>query len=248
MSTPLCPTCHQPLPVAIEPPPEFPEDDWAKDFQFTGTKRDPKTITEVIVHESVTGSVDSTIAVLKRRNYGVHFLIGPTGEIVQSADLLDRLIHAGGHNGPSIGVEIVNRYYPEGGKARLPWNKVIKAPWADDGADQVRDYVLPTVLQMEGLVELLQWLSTDSGLSIPMTWPGVFPTGGGGRKIRMGQLPDGGQKRIPGIWAHQYSAHADGAFPVLVAWLALELGRPVSWAYTEAEKLATGAGAWISLP
>lgn len=228
--------------------PEFPVDHWTKDPQFSGPKRNPAQITEAFVHESVTGSVEATINVLKRRGLGVHFLIGPTGEITQTADVLDRLAHAGGHNGPSVAIEVVNRYYPEKGRARLPWNKVIQAPWADKGTDGVKDYTLPTVLQCEGLVELLQWLVKGSGLAIPQAWPGVAPTPGGGRRIRMGQLPDGGQGRKPGIWAHHYSAHADGAFPVLVAWLVLELGQSVARAYAEAERLATGAGRWISLP
>ena len=40
------------------------------------------------------------------------------------------LAHAGGHNGPSIGVEVVNPYYPTHLRDGLPWSRVIDAPWA----------------------------------------------------------------------------------------------------------------------
>ena len=66
--------------------------------------------TELVIHETVTRSVDSTIGVLKKRGLSVHLVLGPDGELTQHGDLVsDVLWHAGpAHNGPSFGVEVVN--------------------------------------------------------------------------------------------------------------------------------------------
>lgn len=91
--------------------------------------------TELVIHETVTRSVDSTIAVLKKRGLSVHLVLGPDGELTQHGDLAnDVLWHAGpAHNGPSFGVEVVNPYYPRLLRKGLPWERSIKAPWAHEG-------------------------------------------------------------------------------------------------------------------
>ena len=82
--------------------------------RFDGRDRAGRAVTELIVHESVTRSAADTVAVLKRRKLGVHLLVAADGGVTQHGDLAnDRLAHAGGHNGPSVGVEVTNPYYPK---------------------------------------------------------------------------------------------------------------------------------------
>ena len=96
---------------------------------FRGRKRH-RPVNEIIVHETVTRSVEATVRVLQRRKLGVHFIIGPDGKISQHGDLAtDTLWHAGVHNRSSVGLELVNPYYPKYLKPGLPWSKVIEARW-----------------------------------------------------------------------------------------------------------------------
>src|SRR5690606_36552228 len=100
---------------------------------------------QLILHETVTRSVDSTVKVLLKRKLGVQLIVGPDGEVTQHGDLADdRLAHAGGHNSPSVGIEVVNPYYPKYASAKHPWKRVIDAPWAHR-----RRYVVPTPEQAE---------------------------------------------------------------------------------------------------
>ena len=201
--------------------------------RFAGRARAGSAVTEVVVHESVTRSAADTVSVLKRRGLGVHLIVAPDGRVTQHGDLAeDRLAHAGGHNGPSVGVEVVNPYYPTHLRDGLPWSRVIDAPWAH------RDrYVIPTPEQAEATARLIGWLTSPAaeGLSIPRTWRGLD-----GARFAMGRVADGDQRR-PGVWAHHYFHHADGAWMVLYAWLRLEAGLAACTAYEEAARRATGA-------
>jgi len=207
--------------------------------RFTGRDRTGRAVTEVVVHESVTRSAADTVSVLKRRGLGVHLIVAPDGRVTQHGDLAhDRLAHAGGHNGPSVGIEVVSPYYPKYLRDGLPWSRVIDAPWAH------RDrYVLPTPEQAEATARLVGWLTSSdaAGLSIPRTWRGLD-----GAHLAMGRVPDG-DKRRPGIWAHQYFHHADGAWLVLYAWLRLEAGLAPCAAYEDAVRRAEGARRRVDL-
>jgi hypothetical protein len=204
-----------------------------KVFKFEGRSRAGQAVTELVIHESVTRSALSTVAVLKRRTLGVHLILAPDGKITQHGDLAHaRLAHAGGHNGPSIGVEVVNPYYPYLLRDDLPWTRTIAAPWAHGGA-----YVLPTPAQAEATAQLVEWLTSPAaeGLSIPRAWIGLA-----GGRLRMGVVPGADQRR-PGVYAHHYFAHADGAWLALYAWLRLEAGLEPNLAYEEAARRATNA-------
>jgi len=218
----------------IEPPAGLAVANFRDDgvHRFVGQTRAGRAVTEVVVHESVTRSAADTVSVLKRRKLGVHLIVAPDGGITQHGDLaLDRLAHAGGHNGPSVGVEVVSPYYPQYLRDDLPWSRVIDAPWAH----RCR-YVLPTPEQAEATARLVGWLtSSAAGLSIPRTWRGLE-----GTRLAMGRVSDGDQRR-PGVWAHHYFHHADGAWLVLYAWLRLEAGLTSCTAYEEAARRATGA-------
>ncbi|MCB1003814.1 MAG: N-acetylmuramoyl-L-alanine amidase, partial [Acidimicrobiales bacterium] len=76
---------------------------------FAGQSRVGRKVDELVIHESVTRSAASTVAALQRRKLGVHLIVAPDGHVFQHGDLAHaRLAHAGGHNGPSVGVEVVN--------------------------------------------------------------------------------------------------------------------------------------------
>lgn len=207
--------------------------------RFKGRDRSGRPVTELILHETVTRSVDATVKVLLKRKLGVQLIVGPDGEVTQHGDLArDRLAHAGGHNGPSVGIEVVNPYYPKYASAKLPWKRIIDAPWAHH-----RRYVVPTPEQAEATAQLVRLLTGGGvdGLSIPCTWRGLS-----GTHLAMSRLTDGDQ-RVPGIYAHTYFHHADGAWLVLYAWLRLEAGMPECIAYEEAIRRATGVRRFVDL-
>ena len=207
--------------------------------RFAGRDRTGRTVDELILHETVTRSVESTVKVLLKRKLGVQLIVGPDGEVTQHGDLAhDRLAHAGGHNGPSVGIEVVSPYYPKYASAKLPWKRVIDAPWAHR-----RRYVVPTPEQAEATARLVQLLTSGDldGLSIPRVWRGIT-----GTRLAVNRIVDG-DKRVPGIYAHTYFHHADGAWLALYAWLRLEAGMPECIAYEEAIRRATGVRRHVDL-
>lgn len=207
--------------------------------RFVGRDRTGRTVDELILHETVTRGVDSTVKVLLKRKLGVQIIVGPDGDVTQHGDFAnDRLAHAGGHNGPSVGIEVVNPYYPKYASAKLPWKRVIDAPWAHQ-----RRYVVPTPEQAEATAQLVQLLTSGNldGLAIPRTWRGLS-----GTRLSVNRIADG-DKRAPGIYAHTYFHHADGAWLALYAWLRLEAGMPECIAYEEAIRRATGMRRYVDL-
>lgn len=135
-------------------------------------------------------------------------------------------------------IEVVNPYYPKYASAKLPWKRIIDAPWAHQ-----RRYVVPTPEQAETTAQLVRLLTSDDveELSIPRTWRGLS-----GTRLAMSRLADGDQ-RVPGIYAHTYFHHADGAWLALYAWLRLEAGMPECIAYEEAIRRATGVRRHVDL-
>ena len=190
-------------------------------------------VTELVVHETVTRGVESTLGVLKKRGLSVHLVLGPDGQRTQHGDLAtDVLWHAGPvHNGPSFGVEVVNPYYPRLLRKGLPWERSIDAPWAHEG-----QYVLPTPAQAEAIAGLVRWATSvpAPGIEVPRRWPGLR-----GGSLQLGPLAEA-QRSLPGVLAHHYFGHADGAWLVLYAWLRLEAGLAPSVAFDEAVRRATG--------
>lgn len=207
--------------------------------RFGAKDRSDRPVTEVIVHETVTRSVASTIRVLEKRKLGVHLIIGPDGEVTQHGDLArDRLAHAGGHNAESVGIEVVNPYYPRYLKPGLPWSTVIEAPWAHK-----RRYVVPTPEQAEATSRVVAWLTSPAaeGLCIPRCWVGLAQA-----SLAMGRVPRS-RRSTPGIYAHHYFGHADGAWLVLYTWLRIVAGLEPADAHREATARAVGARKRIDL-
>lgn len=207
--------------------------------RFVNAKR-TTPVTEVILHETVTRSAADTVAVLKQRGLGVHLIVGPDGQVDQHADLLtDDMWHASQHNRGSVGIECVNPYDP----AFLPrensfWTTTISAPWCASAPNKERQrlYVVPTQAQAEAVCQTVGWLTSAAAnpLTIPKFWPGLQHT----QTLAFGRVPSDTTLN-PGIHAHMYFGHADGAWLVLYCWLRLEAGFPPEDAYAKALDLAT---------
>lgn len=203
--------------------------------RLLGPLRGNAKVTELIVHESVTTSYTRTLSVLRKRKLGVQFILDPYGAITQHADLVyDRMAHAGWrHNSRSIGIELVNPYYPEYvPKDSTIWEQAIDANWAHK-----KKYVVPPYEQMNSLYNLVRdLLSIETPeFDIPQTWIGWNK-----RRYSMGRAWRGSSPR-PGIYAHAAFGHADGCFPVLYCLLRAEAGLTPGDAYGKAIELATKA-------
>lgn len=199
--------------------------------RFDGPDRTGKPVTELVVHETVTCSAKETVAVLKQRGLGVHLILDEHGCFTQHGDLANaKLAHASQHNGPSIGIEVVNPYYPNYLKPGMAWSTVVDAPWAHK-----KKYVLPTPAQAEAVARFVEWVTSPaSGLAIPRAWIGLA-----GTKLAMAEV-ESAAKLKPGIYAHHYFGHADGSLLVLYAWLRLEAGLAPDVAFAEAVRRGTG--------
>lgn len=163
----------------------------------------------IVVHESVTQTMKACVATLKAKGYGVHYTIDVDGTVHKTGDPSHVLAHAGAWNARSIGVEIINGYYPSLANKN---QATIRAKWAHKGF-----YAIPYQKQLEALANLLAVHIDTQGIS---TWLGEIDLGirngkQQGTGCRLGRVP--GIQPSPGVAAHHYFAHADGAFPVAYA-------------------------------
>lgn len=208
--------------------------------RFKNAPRTARVVSEVILHETVTTSVRATVDVLQQRGLGVHIIIGPDGIIHQHGDLFDdELWHASQHNGPSVGIEVVNPYYPRYRPTNSPWTTVIDAPWAHEGK-----YVVPTVDQAEACCQFTSWLCGENSdaIQVPRIWHGMRADG----RMTFGLVPSAA-KCSPGIYAHYYFGHCDGAWLALYCWLRMVAELSVDDAYLTAVTRATGARGSVDL-
>jgi len=223
-----------------------------------------RPVTRAVIHESetldadVATDMDTTERILRRKGYGVHVMCDAgDGQLVQHNDLSkDTVIHASGFNVNSIGIEVVTPYYGHLLKPGMPWTRVIDAPWAHK-----KKYVVPTIEQLSTLVRFLQAITEvqAGNVYVPRLWPGMHETRVCAednltltkRTMAMSRI-DGLTKQdirtVPGIWAHAYTEHADGCFPVLFCWLVMEHGCSHADAYELAIELASGARQTVPLP
>jgi len=206
-------------------------------YRFTNQKRSG-VVNELILHETATSSAKATLAVLQQRNLGVHFIVSEDGTVYQHGDLKDDLFwHASEHNPKSVGIEVVNPYYPSFIPKNSGWTTVIDAPWAHKGK-----YTVPTIVQAETVCDLTRWLTSACavGLSIPRQWVGLAE-----QKMRMTKGPV--SQLGGGIYAHHYFGHADGCWLALYTWLRIEAQLDIPTAYYAAIQLATGATTSVDL-
>ncbi len=199
--------------------------------RFRCRDRVGKPVTELVIHETVTRSAEETVAVLKKRRLSVHLILDEHGRFTQHGDLAnDNLAHASQHNVASVGIEVVNPYYPSYLKPGMPWSTVIDAPWAHK-----KKYVLPTPAQAEAVARFVEWVTSPAScLAIPRMWIGLA-----GAKLAMAEVGSAAKLK-PGVYAHHYFGHADGSLLVLYAWLRLEAGLASEAAFAEAVRRGTG--------
>lgn len=170
--------------------------------------RNGTTVDQIVIHESVTSSRRSTLAVLRARKpvpLSVHFIVDRDGSVTQHAPLEEACVHAGRLNGRSVAIEVVNRYY---GRHADDGQQVIDARWAHRGR-----YIVPPLAQCEAV-----WVVVEDVLGAVATIPSAFP-GVGPRGFIWGRLPALQRLRVPpGILAHHRTAHADGLFLEHYCW------------------------------
>jgi hypothetical protein len=204
------------------------------------TYRPLATITGVVLHETRGPAVDWAPAVKQaleaREGLAIHGYINTDGSLIQHMDLTELLQHGGYFNSHSIGFEIINPMIPGAEHAD---RNVIPATW-DSGKNAVGQYLVPPLIQLEGLVNLLRWLRGPP-LNIPARWPGVRSTRSGNFFVVVPQgsgLEGGG--RLNGVIGHgQYirQGKSDGIFPALYCWLRIEAGLRPEDAHERAMKL-----------
>jgi N-acetylmuramoyl-L-alanine amidase len=220
--------------ISVPPPDEVAVRSWRDGEVRFAPKGRRRVATELVIHETVTRDAATTVAVLQRRGLSVHLVLGPDGAVTQHGDLAtDVLWHAGAvHNLSSFGIEVVNPYYPRLLRKSLPWDTVIRAPWAHEG-----QYVLPTPAQAEATAALIRWATSSPapGMKVPRRWPGLRDG-----RFQLGPVA-ATAKATPGILAHHYFGHADGAWLVFYAWLRLEAGLSPAESFAEATRRATDA-------
>lgn len=186
-----------------------------------------RTVTQIVLHESVTSSRESTVKVLAGRHLGVHFVVDRDGSVTQHVPVTLACAHAEGfgqasaHNEASIGVEVVNPYY--GGEHDL------RCKWAHKGL-----YTCPPQVQLEAVWELVQ------SLGVPLNFPANDQRG-----FRWGRwwMHEG----ATGVMAHYRWDHADGLFPEHYCW-ARSLGYLPEAAFPLSITAATAGQPWTLLP
>jgi hypothetical protein len=181
------------------------EDDEA---HFEAKKRS-KSVTNIVIHESVTRDAPTTVRVLKKNGYGVHLMLAPDGHVSCHNDLLlEQPIHGNQMNGCSVGLEIVNPYTAK--LLKPPFTHTIPATWwtwVPKGAP--KQYTLPTPSQLRVIGVLVPWLCGTVLPDCPIT----YPTADLNKKSPRIDGWDDKKKPGAGVVAHRdFSTHADGRY------------------------------------
>lgn len=168
-----------------------------------------KEFKNIVIHENAGTSNPFRLS-NSFKKYGYHLSVDRDGYIVQYTDLRHKIAHAGQMNGRSIGIVVLNPYYPslanvlsvEGFAKKSEW-------WTHCKPKEDKRYFLPTDEQLDSLNLLCFRLCHL--LDIPFD----FPTQNLNRKKR--KITGWKLRRKPalGIVAHSdFSKHADGRFPL----------------------------------
>ena len=156
-----------------------------------------RRIRRIVLHESVTRDVPRLLEVLEKRGLSVHYSVDRDGTVAEHVPASVTAHHGGpGHNADTIGIDVINPYYP-----RLePDGRAIDAVWAHRGA-----YLVVPQVQAEATWQLVERLAKRHG--VPLLWPGAMVNG----EYHWGRSPTGREKD-PGVHAHAEWGHADGHF------------------------------------
>lgn len=182
-----------------------------EDVGFIGYNRNGQSITQIVLHESVSSSKERTITSLltskskqgESMPLSVHFIISPNGIVSQHLPIELAGVHADGngegHNIASIGVEIVNlvNVTYTGMKNKILQN----VPWVDKHI-----YVVPPTTQLEATWQLMQKLSSSiGGVQFP-----ACQINGNSASFTWGRWS--GHRNAIGIMAHCRWGHSDALY------------------------------------
>ena len=161
------------------------------------------TFNNIVIHENA-GSAEAGTVASNFKKYGYTLCIDWRGDVYQYCDLSDYIYHGGQINGVSIGLCVLNRYYPKGAVGE----RVIPAEWwTHCSPKNDRRYLKPTDVQIETVKVIVPQLCRL--LNIPYE----FPTAHLGPKQRKIKGWWRRAKPGPGVVAHgDYSGHADGRY------------------------------------
>lgn len=177
-----------------------------------------------VLHETAGDTAGGCEASLlhSRDKLGVHLILDHNGLVSNHGDLAAEIMrHAGGANGRSIGIEVVNPYNPvfdvEPMEPTMPARWWTWVPAAKAVRNQLkrkgwatvpRLYCLPSEAQVIVLRILVPWLCGVLGI------PYVFPTIGNGPKRcgLNGVMAVDPKKVAPGVVCHRDWAHGDGRY------------------------------------
>jgi len=99
-------------------------------------RRVGQIVNSIVLHQSVTATRDRTERVLQRKGLGICSLIDGDGKLTVYGDIGMRYTaHGNERNRCSVGVEIVNPYYPK--YLAPPWSEVAKSKTAHRGREIV---------------------------------------------------------------------------------------------------------------
>tara|TARA_S200002703_G_scaffold129319_1_gene116333 strand:+ start:2032 stop:3474 length:1443 start_codon:yes stop_codon:yes gene_type:complete len=190
--------------------------------KFTGKDRDLDKIKHFVIHDTVSTTSEETINQIKSKGYGIHYVVSESGTLITTGEWKERLGHAGAYNSTSIGVEVVNPAYVSNLGGDTTWNdSLIKpAPWAwTEDYRNTKTFIVPTAKQMETVWNLCQIVtSPETGMKIPLEFIGLDKQQN--TFVMTGRNPYSKlDKSKPGILAHSYLKHGDGAATVLYCFL-----------------------------
>lgn len=213
---------------------------WYQDEPFPWSKK--QTPHRAAIHETAGGGYavddpvqdDSAERTLRAKGCSTHLMLGmaldfKSAVLAQHNPLDQQLVHGGALNKDSVGIDVVNPYYPH---ELFNGEGVIHAAWAHK-----KKYTLPYPEQMQALHLIVQelWQAGLLGDSdAPINFPAVK-----GSSFMFGPFK-GFDPNASGVIAHSsVPAHADGGFPVLFLYLCQFL----RWdqAYEEAVIMAESA-------
>lgn len=174
---------------------------YTREFRSQPWRTEP--IRRIVLHHTITASIDVAVYVLKLRGMSTHYLLD-NGRVEHVCDDNRVAWHAKGHNDDSIGVDVVNLLdYSYLGHPDNRWREFRRAPWAP--RSDARRYLADLSETLATAERHVKQLCED--FNIPFRWPS-----------RMETLPDA-ETRAPGIYAHGHLSNNrwDG-FAVLEAW------------------------------
>lgn len=169
-----------------------------------------KQIQHIVIHETAGISGLRCKRTLEHKNYGIHLILHRKGNLSCHCDLASEITrHAGQLNGTSIGIEIVNPYYPFLSKHADYKTKIVEKKWwtHTPKGKHPKGYILPSEAQLNTIRVLIPWLCKE--LNIPYKFP-TWRLGPKQRRIKNWSLRT---KPEPGVIAHRdFSKHSDGRY------------------------------------